>query len=38
MNPTGVSCFTPTLMLNIISVVHWLAVNILENETDDLVK
>lgn len=38
MNPIGVSCFTLTFMLNIISVVHRLPVKILEDETADLVK
>lgn len=38
MNPTGVSCFTPTFMPNIISVVLLLPVKTLKDETADLVK
>lgn len=38
MNTAGVSFFTPTFMLNIISVAHRLPVKTLEDETADLVR
>lgn len=34
MNPTGVSCFTPTFLLNIVSVVHQLPVKTLKVDID----